>query len=122
MATDQGGAHAAPGAQPNSGFCSKPGHGSFEETMWCTDCNVKFCIRCTSQHIGHQTMDAASAKFFRRTSSEPSEPPSTASITRSEFNDRMATFRRTSSASSEAASVLLRPFPQLCSRLCFGPD
>jgi hypothetical protein len=34
----------------------------------------------------------------------------------------MATFRRTSSASSEAASVLLRHSPQRCSRLCFGPD
>jgi hypothetical protein len=61
----------AAGASAESGFCQKPGHANFEESMWCADCDAKFCIRCTAAHIGHNTMDSAQAQFFRRTTSVP---------------------------------------------------
>ena len=102
-------APSAPGAQQNSGFCPKPGHGNFEQSMWCADCDAKFCIRCTALHVGHQTMDETSAKFFRRTSSVPSKAESREAV-QSQFDDHMAAFRRTSSASTQAAAVCL-PLP-----------
>jgi len=91
-----------------SGFCSKPGHSNFEESQFCVDCDAKYCIRCTGLHIGHQTMDATQAQFFRRSTSVPSKLQISPAPARSAFDDMMAKFRRTSSASTEAATVRCR--------------
>jgi hypothetical protein len=98
----------APGAEAGSGYCSKPGHGNFELSMFCQDCNEKYCLRCTGDHVGHATGDTASGKgLIQRSSSIPSKSES-----RSEFDDQMARFRRTTSASSLAAAVRFFPPPK----------
>jgi hypothetical protein len=105
-------APVAPGAVEDSGFCRQPGHGNFEANKYCKACDTCFCIKCTALHIGHENGDAGG---FDRVVSAPSVNPQV-SAERSQFDDQMAQFRRTSSASSQAAAVCA---PNQPSDVCF---
>lgn len=94
----------APGATEDSGFCGQPGHGNFEAKMYCKSCGVRYCNKCTHLHLGHSSEDASG---FNRVVSAPSTDPRQ-STERNGFNDQMAQFRRTTSASSQAAEVASR--------------
>jgi hypothetical protein len=97
-------APVAPGG--DGGFCQQPGHGNFELSHYCNTCEVKYCTKCTAAHAGHDTTSPGQDTLTRVVSAPSANPESAARV---QFNDQMAQFRRTTSASSQAAAVCPLP-------------